>query len=434
VKSALKVALVVPNYAHEWDHERHCRIKNLRAACRNGEIDLVVFPEAYDWQDGRKIQAIADDWAGYLEAPAIVGIGTDDGFQTAVYRNPSPRRGETATHVYVKHSTADRVAFEWPEYRYQSESMFKPILLRGRNIAVQICHDMFFGLLGQRMKREGAEVFIDITGGGVNLRKWTNVIQGRSLELAAPFLCTMAKRPREGGASRAIALSAGRLLRPTCRNVGAEGFGGYVVYELGAVHQNGASEDDDGEAQAFTAKRYRDITLTVNGEAPADICIDSDDGGVRVRGEAIAAQGAWRCFQGRVGRVGVLSIPLARLWDGRALYHHLPDRGAFDHHVVVYFARAKPVALDDVLALMRLRAVEHRVGVVVVAGEYREALKTNRYKNVQRFQEVNGSFGLNAEFLGGTWSTAGSTPGLGIPERFFDRYLAVAAEGRGGNG
>jgi hypothetical protein len=53
---------------------------------------------------------------------------------------------------------------------------------------------MFFGLLGRRMKRAGADVFVDITGGGVNLRKRMNVIQGRSLEPAAPFLCTMGKR------------------------------------------------------------------------------------------------------------------------------------------------------------------------------------------------------------------------------------------------
>jgi hypothetical protein len=425
VTDALKVALVVPNYRYRWNDERHCRIKGLRTVCKKGAVDLVVFPEGYEPQAGRKIQSVADEWSNYLGVPTIVGIGTDDGFQTAVYSNPSPARGETATHVYVKHSTAERLAFEWPDYTRQRASMFRPIVLKGTKVAVQICHDMFFGLLGQRMKLGGAEVFIDITGGGVNLRKWTNVIQGRSLELAAPFLCTMAKRPNENGVSRAVAFRSGKPSRPAFGDVGREGFGGYDVHELPRdVEFHPGTNDEDGQ-QAYTEKRYRDITVAVGATTSADISVDPASGSLHLRRE-LPPSGSWRGLESRVGRVGVLELALDVLWDGLALYQRVPKKGAFDQHIVVYFSSTEPAAFDDVLALMKLRAVEHRVGVVAIAGDRREVLKTNRYKNIQRFNEVNGVFGLNAEFLGGTWSTVGTTPALGIPERFFDDYLALA--------
>ena len=77
------------------------------------------------------------------------------------------------------------------------------------------------------------------------------------------------------------------------------------------------------------------------------------------------------------------------------------------------------------LDLMKARAIEHRIGVLVLAGRMREAVKTNRYKNIQRFRATNAIFGWNARFLGGTWSTASAAGHLGITEKAFPRYLAL---------
>ena len=51
-------------------------------------MDLVVIPEEYERQDGRKLQTVVDEWAEYFAVPTIVGVCTDDGFQVAMYRNP----------------------------------------------------------------------------------------------------------------------------------------------------------------------------------------------------------------------------------------------------------------------------------------------------------------------------------------------------------
>ena len=304
--------------------------------------------------------------------------------------------------------------------------MFAPIVLKGRRLAVQICHDMFFGLVGQRMRRTGAEIFLNITGGGVNYRKWSNVIRGRSLELHTAFLCTMAKRPDEGGVARPVAFHNGAPLRASARNLGRSGFGGYAVYQLSSAPRVGGPTDGDHDQdQPYSDKQYDDITVTTKLNTAADIAIDPAAGALEVRGRRVVDVDRWRGFESASGRVGVLGLDLESLRDGRVLYEHAPPRRTFDHHIVVYFAAREPRTFSDVLALAKLRAIEHRLGVVVVAGNHREALKTNRYKNIQRFREVDGVFGFNAQFLGGTWSTAGTTATLGIPERFFSEYLAL---------
>ena len=74
---------------------------------------------------------------------------------------------------------------------------------------------------------------------------------------------------------------------------------------------------------------------------------------------------------------------------------------------------------------MKARAIEHRIGVLLLAGRHREAVKTNRYKNIQRFRATGSVFGFDASFIGGTWSTAGTAGGLGITEAAFPKYLAL---------
>jgi len=113
--------------------------------CKKEQVDLVVFPEAYERQEGRQIQDVLDGFVTDFGVPVLMGIRTDDGFQIATYSNPNRRPGDTATHLYVKHSSAAKLAFEWPNYRQARERMFTPLVLNGHKLSVQICHDMYFG-------------------------------------------------------------------------------------------------------------------------------------------------------------------------------------------------------------------------------------------------------------------------------------------------
>jgi hypothetical protein len=89
--------------------------------------------------------------------------------------------------------------------------------------------------------------------------------------------------------------------------------------------------------------------------------------------------------------------------------------------VLLYYSREAPAKPGDILSLMKMRAIEHRAGVAVLAGDVREMVKTTKHKNIQRFQEKNGVFGLNRDSLGGTWSTATTF----IPRRWFPHYLSL---------
>jgi predicted amidohydrolase len=413
---ALRIALVVPDYRFDRDDDRQLGLSALRQKCHGREVDLVVFPESYGTSAGD-----VEQWAEDLGVAVLCGVH-EEGFEVAIYRNPRPRSGETAEHLYVKHSTALRLAYDWPGYKGPSDPMFDPVRLKRERIGVLICHDMFFGLPAYVERARGATMFVDISGGDVNEAKWTNVVRGRSVELGSPFLCTMA---RLGGAGKAVALAYNRLRRyePRYDRTGAAAHGGFSVIEVEA----NALAVADGEDQAYTDKIYSDITVALGTSAEADISITAAGSTMTVvsKHRDLLRRGAWVEVTVPVGRVGILLVPVERIDDGTLLHREEPGVGAFDHYIVAYVGAGCSRSHSELLALAKLRAIEHRVGVVIFTGTVREVLKTNRYKNIQRFAEHEGRFGLNAEFLGGLWSTASSAGTQGVPRDQFSKYLAL---------
>ena len=242
--------------------------------------------------------------------------------------------------------------------------MFTPIALKGRRLAVQICHDMFFGFLGQRMKKGGADIFLDITGGGVNARKWSNVVRGRSLELAARFYARWRSAQETAAVARTFAFHSGTPWKAAVRNVEEAGFGGYEIFAVERSAPAVAAPQDEG---VLTSKRYRDITIGRRPGTTADISINPTRGVLRPARLSTSAASSWRYFESQAGPVGVLPLPLTALRDGLALYRRLPPRD-FQHHLAVYFSKATPSNFHDFIALAKLRAIEHRLAIVIVAG------------------------------------------------------------------
>ena len=415
----LRVALVVPDMGIDWNESSHCRYDELEAACHEGKLDLVVLPEAYEVVASDEMEEwVIDNLYACLKVPILIGLTSEEGFQVAIYVNPKSSGSDSRRHLYVKHSTADRVAFDWPGYAGGADRMFEPIVLGDARIGVQICHDMFYGLVGQQLRHHGANLYIDLTGGDVDERKWRNVLAGRSLELSAPFLCTMAKLDENRGKARAFALDRGRDLEPTYATVNARGFAGFEVFDLGDRRPVSRILD-----QAFTDKHYTEITINRSRSANADIHARLTDGNLILEGHELKPVGRWRVFRTNAGPLGILPLPVSALGDGLAIHRHDVPQGTFPHHVVAYYGQ--PNDQDEAMALMKLRAIEHRVGVLLVGEDAIECIKTHRYKNIQRFRERDGVFGLNAEFLGGTRSTARAASTRGVSRRYFEDYLAL---------
>jgi hypothetical protein len=197
------------------------------------------------------------------------------------------------------------------------------------------------------------------------------------------------------------------------------------VFTLGNAQAWDAGRGNGG--QPFSPQEYSDITLSLGTGQSADIMIRLQGQGIEITGSQPGAPcGEWRSFANKSGRIGVLPLPLETLADGAAVHRLDAPEGTYDHHLLLYYSsKTGGSSLQDTLSLMKLRAIEHRVGVALLAGDRREVLKTDRYKKIQRFVERKGIFGLNREFLGGTWSTAGTDSSNGVPYEWFPAYRAL---------
>jgi hypothetical protein len=413
----LRVALVVPDKRLDADAKTRWK-EALSKACHSGEIDLVVFPEGMIDATLDTAIGAARKRADELAVSVLVGVWTTEQFQTAAYVNPDPSPGDTPSHLYVKHSSAPRLAFEQKGYQGRQDPMFDPIILGGQKLGVMICHDMFYGLISDIYMERGTTGLFDLTGGDVRLAKWRNVVQGRSIELGGPFFCTMARGKKTRTQAAAIAFRNGAEQQPIFAHLGPDGTGGFAVFTMSP----GAGKDkrltDPGQFSSH--EQYKDILVSLGGGGDAHIAVSVSDGKAKVEGRAPTGllQG-WHGFKIPAGRTGVLCLPLKELWSPRRLYEMVPADGTFTHHVVVYFAAETPADPERVLSLARLRAIEHRVAVGILAGNMVEMLKTNTWKSIQRFKPIGDVFGLDARNLHGTRSACAA----GIPLALIDSYL-----------
>jgi len=423
----LRIALVVPVYGLKGADGEHKK-ELLKEKCHSGQIDLIVYPEYFG---GRytfnnavdNIRTYAEEFkTPVLSGCSILGEVIDKNFIAAVYVNPDPMPGETDNHLYLKHSSADRLAYQWPGYAGNDDPMFKPVKLGGFKFGVMICHDQFFGLVTARCADLGAQGLFDLTGDNVQLKKWTDVIQGRSIEINGPFFCTMASnlttlKPKSKAKAKAMAYDNGVELMPMSY-ARPDGTGGFHIFEWTTERPGGPIIVHQG----YSPKKYNDIRLSLGRDRNCDISIHYADGKLTLSGrKPLQKVGKWHGFEVS-GRAGVLSLPVEDIYRTRKLYKLRPPSGSFAHHIVVYHKQKTPVDQDRILAMAKLRAIEHRVAVVILAGDMREVIKTDRYKHIQRIQAQNNIFGLNASNMGGTYSTYRSA----IPPELFDNYLELA--------
>lgn len=418
--SRLKVALVVPDNRSPGVGGGYRKAELVRR-CHFGEIDLVVHDECFLHGPLERAHDVTGGWAAELRVPVLSGYYSDEGFITACYANPRPKRGETGQHLYFKHSSANKLPYERDSYQGREDPMFDPISLGGHRIGVMVCHDMFFGLITARYLEKGVSALFDLTAGNVQLKKWRMVMAARSMELEGPALCTMALMNDDlHGKAAAIAYDNGCAMQPAITRTSEDGTGGFEIYELappGSRQTTSVSFD-----QSFSSKVYDEILISLGGSDDADAVIEGERPLMRFK-RPTEPHGPWRGFETSAGPCGILLLPTDALWDPRVLYAQRPKPGAFAHHLVVYHSPQTPEEVDRVLAMAAMRAIEHRIAACVMAGTMREVLKTDNYKKIQRLRERNGIFGLPGRNLGGTattWSHA-------IPQKMFGRYLELLA-------
>jgi hypothetical protein len=425
VKKGLRALLVVPTYASRDNNRISYDGAKLRALVSAHRPDLVVFPESFDSVSAEAASLAAirrasvkwvSNFAEQLGVPLLVGLWAqkvhgERGLQCAAYSNPAPARNESRSHFYAKHSTSQVLPYELPDYAAERDMMFKPIVLGGRRIGVQLCHDQFFGLVSEKLVRSGADVLIDLTGDSVVASKWRNVMAGRSLEHGLPFFCTMTRNlSAKKNRAFATAFREGREVTPETA-ITSERRGDFVL-----IDSEGPTEPGEIE-QGLSATAASVLTLALCPSRPAakpGLFVDGD-------GVAGIAPGKWR----DVGDVGVLVLGAATLRDPLCIHRHESAPRRTSKNVVCFVSRTDDLTGDDAVILGRLRALEHRVAIVICTPSVREVIKTSRYKNIQRIAEREGLFGLDGAFMKGTYASMAATWPNGIPEAHQQAYRGL---------
>ncbi len=93
------------------------------------------------------------------------------------------------SRVYEKHSTADAVAFERPDW--EAASALPTFRLGGVRAGATICHDHYLGLLPRFLARNGAQIWVNPSFDNVTDIKWSSILRLRAVENRFFALCTL---------------------------------------------------------------------------------------------------------------------------------------------------------------------------------------------------------------------------------------------------
>ncbi|MDE2999796.1 MAG: carbon-nitrogen hydrolase family protein [Gemmatimonadota bacterium] len=182
--TVLRAAIVFPQI--KW-------IRNFptRASFADENIDFVIFPEAYInpplMRPIKSLKGLAAD----LDATLLVGATDNRVDSTDRYYQILLRIDPDGWHkrVYVKHSSADAVAFE--RSLWTPDSMLPTFDLAGARAGTTICHDHYLGLLPRFLASCGAQIYINPSFNNVDEIKWSSVLRLRAVENRMFSLCTL---------------------------------------------------------------------------------------------------------------------------------------------------------------------------------------------------------------------------------------------------
>ena len=154
-------------------------------------VDFVLFPEGYVSASDRERAESLSKLAGELNAPLLVGAidrtvdSTDRAWQVLLRFDPDGSH----SRVYEKHSTADAVAFEQPDW--EATAALPTFGLGGVRAGATICHDHYLGLLPRFLARSGARIWVNPSFDNVTDIKWSSILRLRAVENRFFALCTL---------------------------------------------------------------------------------------------------------------------------------------------------------------------------------------------------------------------------------------------------
>ena len=154
-------------------------------------VDFVLFPEGYVSVSDQERSKSLTKLAAKLRAPLLVGAidrtvdPTRRAWQVLLHFDPDGSR----SRVYAKHSTADAVAFELPDW--EPSSALPTFKLCDITAGATICHDQYLGLFPRALARRGARLWVNPSFDNVTAIKWSSILRLRAVENRFFSLCTL---------------------------------------------------------------------------------------------------------------------------------------------------------------------------------------------------------------------------------------------------
>lgn len=385
----MDILLVQPYEDYEYVY--YDLLNEIQDVIQHNPVDLIVFPEGFMYLETSSERFYkVRELNKYFETPVIVGFGTEVGSQEAIYVNMAATDEETVTNFYIKHSTAEKVLFDFKledDFRAQ---VYKPIILKGKKIQMYICHDMYYPLITERLEREGLDILINLTGGNVSMSKWCNILKGRSIELGIPVLCTMANRINETQPSDRIAYRDGKRLHPRLTRGNSK-----TDHSL-SIFSTDETRIIKESPPYYSDKNYNQFTVGLDKSADCIIHLSEQNVSFHLEEVSDYETSIRLLKQGQTVHVHVANIE--NLYDRIFVYQE--PRCVGDNEVFIYMAEAD-VNKEEVIALLKMRVIENRIAAVVIAPNFFIGAKTNRYKNVQLFNGMNNIIGFDFNHIHG---------------------------------
>lgn len=382
-------------------------------------VDLVVLPEGFTIADSEDHGwDIVEDIADRLNTPVICGVSFPDGTERALYVNLDPKEGESEDSLFIKHSTTPKVAFEIDKDVLEDGQVYAPIHLKGQQIQVYICHDMFFPLVTEKLDHEGLDILINLTGGNVKMSKWCNVLKGRSIELDTTVLCTMANRTSMKQPSDRIGFKSGERLKANYKLGNGEKTHAFSLFST----DNPLIEEETVES-LYSDKQYTQFTVGLNEEADCTIDLKK----LEISSSKLSDEGEEETSLHLTKNGESVHVHVANYEElFNRTYFYKQSKAEEGHHIVIYMSD-EPVNEEQAIAMLKLRAIENRTACIVVADNLFVAAKTNRYKDIQLFKATDNKIGFDLQFMGGINSLFQNSASSkqGIPVRFKEQYLSL---------
>ena len=212
-ESTLRVAMVFPEVSEKSSNGVPPKCATAHqpdiptvASFAGEALDLVLFPEAYICASDEERTKALKGLAAALGTQLMVGAqekSADLGQRVCQVLLRFDPDG-SMSRVYTKHSTADAVAFERPDWG--PSTMLPTTELCGVTVGATICHDHYLGLLPRFLAKRGALAWVNPSFDNVSEIKWSSVLRLRAVENRFFSLCTLHCRSN-GRSTRPFAFS-----------------------------------------------------------------------------------------------------------------------------------------------------------------------------------------------------------------------------------